>query len=130
MITRAVLDGVKCVVLHVAFTPTRWNNLAASHFSELYLNLRSSVDEWVGRAVVKRLNLAVCVTGLKSEKTMANELRFFAGVPEFRSEARHPEWGEPGRPHYAVPLSMPVSRVVLFADEIGAVYEDDNEICC
>lgn len=122
-ITRAVLDGVECVVLHMPFSKDKWDGLAAAHFSEAYASMAAPIDEWVGRSVLKRCKLAVCITGMQSglhtSKTVSDELRFFSGVPEFRPGAVHPEWGEPDKPHYAIPLSLPVSRAVLFAEELG-----------
>lgn len=125
MITRAVLDGLDCVVLHVSFTPDKWKMLADAKYSELYVNGRMPVCEWVGRCVMSRCELAVCITGFRSELTAVTELRFFAKVPEHRTHAKHPEWGEPDKDHYAIPLSFPVSKVVLFAEELG--HENEEE---
>ena len=125
MITRAVLDGVECAVLHVSFSSERWQQLAASNYSELYVHQRMPIDEWVGRCVVSRRCLAVCITGFRSDKTASNEVRFFAGTPELRTSAKHPEWGEPEGKHYAIPLILPVSKVMLFAEELGHEYEEE-----
>ena len=119
-IVKASLDGIECVVLRVWLTSSKFELLKAAHYSEVYVKGNGiPINEWAGRSVLERRQLAVFLIGRKWENDKMGELPFFAKMPELRCESIHPEWGEPSGRHYAIPLNFPVSKVVLFAEELG-----------
>ena len=119
-IVKANLDDVDCVVMKVCLPNERIDMLRAAHYSEIYVRPGGApINEWTGRAVLERRQLALFVYTWRGLEREVGDLVFFAKTPEIRTESRHPEWGEPSGKHYAIPLSFPVSKVVLFAEELG-----------
>lgn len=117
-ILRARLDGIDCVALRVFLSKEKLDLLRAAHYSEIYFKSGCfPMNEWVGASVIERRHLAVFIYRNR-EMDDVGDLMFFAKMPDLRLESRHPEWGEPSGRHYVVPLSFPVSKVVIFAEEL------------
>ena len=125
-IVKARLDELDCVVLKICLSSQKLDLLRAAHYSEVYVKGGGiPLSEWVGRSVVERKPLALFVGTRRWGGGIENVTAFFAKMPESRTDCRHPEWGEPRGPHYVIPLSFPVSKIVLFEKELGR--EDEEE---
>ena len=119
-IVKARLDDIECVVMRVCLSKEKIDKLRVAHYSEIYVKSGGvPINEWIGRSVMERRQLALFIYAGKCFEGDPGDLMFFAKTPEIRTESRHPEWGEPNGKHYAIPLSFPVSKVVLFAEELG-----------
>lgn len=94
-----------CSVLHLVLKKKWYDLIDSLKKREEYrtsTSVTKQIDRWYGHAMVNGMNLAVVFyDGYgKGRRKMA----FFADPPKLRSGCGHPEWGEPERPHYAIPL--------------------------